>query len=103
MNIDEVLSGAQDAMTVKKVFGDPIEKNGVSVVPVAKVAGGGGGGGDNEGNAGGGFGLAAKPAGVYVIRGGEVQWEPTVSPIRMMIGWQLVSLFAIFVWWRLRR
>jgi uncharacterized spore protein YtfJ len=103
MNVDELLSGARESMSVKQVYGEPIEKAGVTVIPVAKVAGGGGGGSDTEGNGGGGFGLAAKPAGVYVIRDGVVSWEPTVSPIKMMIGWQLVSIFAIFVWWRLRR
>ena len=103
MNVDEMLSEARDAISVRKVFGDPVQENGVTVIPVAKVACGGGGGSDTEGNGGGGFGLAAKPAGVYVIRGAEVSWEPAVEPARMILGWQLVSVFALFVLWRLRR
>lgn len=103
MKVDELLSGARDAMSVKKVFGETVEQDGATVIPVAKVGGGGGGGGDAEGNGGGGFGLAAKPAGVYVITDGEVKWKPAVDPNQIVLGWQLVTAFAIFVWWRLRR
>ncbi len=78
-NVDELLAGARDAMSVKRVFGDPIEADGVTLVPVAKVYGGGGGGGDNENNGGGGFGLMARPAGAYVIKDGEVAWRPAID------------------------
>ena len=40
-NVDEILGGARDAMSIKRVFGDPIESEGVTIVPVAKVGGGG--------------------------------------------------------------
>jgi uncharacterized spore protein YtfJ len=83
MNVDEMLTGARDAMTVKRVFGDPIEKNGITLIPAAKLSGGGGGGGDAENNAGGGFGLRARPVGAYVIRGNDVTWEPAVDVTRM--------------------
>ena len=46
MNVTEMLSGARDAMTVKRVYGDPIEREGLTIVPAADVRGGGGGGGD---------------------------------------------------------
>jgi uncharacterized spore protein YtfJ len=103
VKVDEILSGARDAMTVRKVFGDPVEEDGLTVIPVANVRGGGGGGGDTEGNGGGGFGLAAKPAGAYVIKDGDVRWKPAVNPNAIVVGWQLVAAFGIFVWWRLRR
>lgn len=83
MNVDELLSGARDAISVRRVFGDPIEQEGTIVVPVAKVGGGGGGGGDSEHNGGGGFGLGAKPAGVYVIKDGQVSWRPAIDPVRV--------------------
>ena len=77
-NVDELLSGARDAISVKRVFGDPIEAEGVTIIPAAKVGGGGGGGGDSEDNGGGGFGIGAKPVGVYVIKtatsAGGLQW-----------------------------
>jgi uncharacterized spore protein YtfJ len=72
-NVDEILGGARDALTVRRVFGEPIEQEGATVVPVAAVRGGAGGGGDDAGNGGGGFGLSARPVGAYVIRDGEVQ------------------------------
>jgi uncharacterized spore protein YtfJ len=103
MKVDEMLSGARDAISVTKVFGETVHENGVAVIPVAKVAGGGGGGGDTEGNGGGGFGLAAKPAGAYVVKDGDVQWKAAVNMNRVLLGWQLVALFAVFVWWRLGR
>jgi uncharacterized spore protein YtfJ len=82
MNVDELLTGARDAISVRRVFGDPIEQDGTVVVPVAMVGGGGGGGSDSEQNGGGGFGLGAKPVGVYVIKDGQVSWRPTIDPIR---------------------
>jgi uncharacterized spore protein YtfJ len=103
MNVDELLSDARESLSVKKVFGEPVEENGVTVIPVANVRGGGGGGGDTEGNGGAGFGLIARPAGAYVIKDGDVNWKPAVNPNAQIVGWQLVATFAIFVWWRLRR
>jgi uncharacterized spore protein YtfJ len=83
MNVDELLTGARDAISVRRVFGDPIEHGEVVLVPVAKVGGGGGGGGDHENNGGGGFGLGARPVGAYVIKDGEVRWLPAVDPVRL--------------------
>ena len=90
MNPEELLKGARDSISVRRVFGDPIEHDGVVVVPVATVAGGGGGGGDSEDNGGGGFGLGARPVGVYVIKDGEVSWRPAIDPLR-------VALLALLV------
>jgi uncharacterized spore protein YtfJ len=72
MKVDELLQGAQLAVTARRVYGEPIESDGVTVVPAAAVRGGGGGGGDAEDNGGGGFGLAARPVGAWMIRDGDV-------------------------------
>lgn len=98
-NVDELLAGARDAMSVKRVFGDPIEADGVTLVPVARVYGGGGGGGDNENNGGGGFGLMARPAGAYVIKDGEVTWSPAIDLGRII----LAALAVIALWGPARR
>jgi uncharacterized spore protein YtfJ len=96
----ETLNKATDAMTVSRVFGAPIEKDGLTLVPVAAVfgAGGGGGGqgpqGQGEGS-GGGFGLRARPLGVYVVRGEEVTWRPAVDVNRMILGGQIFAIFAV--------
>ena len=44
MNVDELLTKARDAVHVTRVFGEPYEKNGLTVIPAANVMGGGGGG-----------------------------------------------------------
>jgi uncharacterized spore protein YtfJ len=102
-NVDEILGGARDAITVRRVFGDPVEQDGVTLVPVAHVRGGGGGGGDSEGNGGGGFGLSARPVGAYVIRDGDVRWRPAVDVNRLMLGWQIVSGLAVLAGWSILR
>jgi uncharacterized spore protein YtfJ len=88
MNISDLLK-TSDAISVRRVFGEPYEKDGLTIVPVAVVAGGGGGGeGHDEekhqGGEGGGFGMAGRPAGAYVIRGSEVKWEPAVDVNRIV-------------------
>jgi len=45
MEVQEVITQTRDALTVRKVFGEPYEKNGVTMIPVARVQGGAGGGG----------------------------------------------------------
>ena len=79
MKTDDLLQGARDAITVRRVYGDAVERDGVTLVPAAFVIGGGGGGGDEAGNGGGGFGLAGRPVGAWVIRDGEVSWRPAVD------------------------
>lgn len=98
MNMDEMLTGVRDAISVQRVYGEPIERDGVLVIPAAKVRGMGGGGGDNQNNGGGGFGITAKPAGAYVIRNGEVKWEPAIDVNRIALGGQLVAIvFFLFL------
>ena len=97
MDIQQVLGGAQDALTVKRVYGEPYEKNGLTVIPAAKVSGGGGGGGDTEGNGGGGFGITARPAGAWVVKGENVRWQPAVDATKVALMGQLVALAAILM------
>jgi len=86
--------GAQDAMTPRRVFGDPLQADGATILPVSVVAGGGGGGA--RGTDGGvGFGLRAEPAGVYVIRDGDAKWRPALNLNRVILGGQLVGTVAI--------
>ena len=84
-DIDDMFRGVRDALTVQRVFGEPIETEGVTLVPAAVVRGGGGGGGDDSNNGGGGFGIHARPAGAYVIRGDEVTWRPAVDVNRFAL------------------
>ncbi|MDQ3952367.1 MAG: sporulation protein [Actinomycetota bacterium] len=107
--VKETLDGVRDSITVRKVFGEPVDKDGVTVIPAASVAGGGGGGGGEEpGDAGSqrgfgtGFGIAARPAGAYVIRGDTVTWQPAIDVNRLAAG-VLVFLTLRLVLGRRRR
>jgi uncharacterized spore protein YtfJ len=98
----ENIRGTHDALTVRRVFGDAYEIDGVSVIPVAQVAGGAGGGGgegESEGQTGGGFGtgfgIGARPVGVYEVRDGQVTWKPAVDANRLAKGGQVLA--GIFV------
>jgi uncharacterized spore protein YtfJ len=101
MTAEGILGQARDALTVKRVFGEPIERNGITLVPVAAVRGGGGGGGgqDQGGNvgSGGGFGISARPVGAYQIKGDEVTWLPAVDTSRIVVLGQVVGLVALLV------
>src|SRR5215208_4037409 len=89
MNFQEAISKAQDAVTVRRVYGEPYERDGVVVIPAAKVSGAGGGGGGEDttrggSGSGGGFSLSARPVGAYVIEGGQVRWQPAVDIPRIV-------------------
>ena len=87
MNVTEVLGKANEAMSVKRIYGEPYDKDGLTVIPAASVQGGGGAGTghDEKGGEGqgGGFGVRGKPAGAYVIRGQDVPWRPAGDPNRI--------------------
>ena len=90
MDVDALLAAAQDAANVKRVFGEPIERDGTLVIPVAVVAGGGGGGGrdsqpDEPGEGGGGFWTWTHPIGVYVVRDGRVEYRPAIDVATLAI------------------
>lgn len=103
--VDDVLAsirGVRDSLTVARVFGDPYEFDGVSVIPVARLVGGAGGGGgeSTEGDApaagfGTGFGMEARPVGVYQVRGGDVVWKPTVDATRIVKGGQVLAAIGL--------
>jgi uncharacterized spore protein YtfJ len=101
MGANEVWDKARELITVERVFGEPFEKDGTTIIPVAAVTGGGGGGGQDaagggqESAYGGGFGVSARPVGVYVIRDGAVEWQESTDTLRMMLGWQVVAIASV--------
>ncbi len=73
--LHRTLEGARDASTVRRVYGDPVERGGALVIPAAAVRGGGGGGGGGgpqpsgeigEGS-GFGFGMEDRPVGAIAL------------------------------------
>lgn len=99
MDLQQLVGGVSDALTVSRVFGEPYVKNGVTVIPVAEVRGGGGGGegeeADHSGGMGGGFGLSARPAGVFVVSGNDAAWKPAIDVNRIVLGSQLLAIVAL--------
>jgi len=87
MKYEDLMTTAKDAITIRRVFGEPYEKNGITVIPAAAVSGGGGGGGghdkDGQEGEGGGFGVRGRPVGAYVIKGENVAWRPAVDVSRL--------------------
>ena len=103
-NVMETFRGARDVATVSRIFGEPIERDGVIVIPTAAVGSGGGGGGgsgegpDGPGEGGGvGWGWGGRPAGVYVIRGNDVEWVPAIDRNKMVTAAAMVATTALLV------
>ena len=100
------IRGTRDALSVRRVFGEPYTADGLTVIPVARIAGGAGGGGgegtgpgEQQGHGfGTGFGLGARPVGVYEIRDDHLKWRPTIDVDRLARGRQiLVGIGAVCV------
>ena len=100
MEVQDVIARARDTLTVKRVFGEPYEKDGVTIIPAARVLGGAGGGsgedpqGQGKGS-GSGFGLIARPVGAFIIRNGELSWRPAVDVNRIILGGQVVAIAVL--------
>jgi uncharacterized spore protein YtfJ len=64
---------------VQAVFGEPVERDGVTVIPVARVrwgVGGGGGEGPEGSGSGGGGGVTAEPVGYIEITASGATFRP---------------------------
>jgi uncharacterized spore protein YtfJ len=103
----ESLGGTASASAV---FGDPVERDGVTVVPVARVrygVGGGGGRGagrkkkrDADGAAqevgyGHGGGVQAAPVGYIEISGGRADYKRIADPVRPLAVLMLLPLVGV--------
>jgi len=67
------------AAGVRMLYGEPIERDGATIVPVARVrygfGGGSGSSGKGDGGAGGGGGVQSAPAGYIEMRGGKTRFR----------------------------
>ena len=112
-----IVERLQSAATVKTVYGDPIEANGKTIIPVARVRYGfGGGGGSRKGDAapeeggapqdtghGGGGGVEVSPEGVIEITQDQTRYI-SIGDRRRLIRAALVGfLLALFLLRRRRR
>ena len=94
MDARELTKAVREALSARQVFGEPVERDGVTVIPAATVIGGGGAGGGEppeDGEAGPqsgigiGFGGMMWPAGAFEIRGDRVTWRPAIDLTRVLV------------------
>jgi uncharacterized spore protein YtfJ len=107
MGFAELTAAARDALTVRRVFAEPVEKDGATIIAAARVRGGGGGGGGHDAGGdegeGGGFGVSATPAGAFVVRGGAVSWRPAVDVIQLAVTIAAVAIVYLVTRSRVQR
>ncbi|MCC7364331.1 MAG: hypothetical protein IT303_08145 [Dehalococcoidia bacterium] len=107
---DRLVSALADRLgasaTARAVFGEPVDRDGITVIPVAKVrygfGGGGGRGGEtSEGGSeggegsGGGGGATASPLGYIEVTGGEARFVRIKDPAALI---PLVAVGAVAFW-----
>ena len=80
-----------DNAKVSTVFGEPVEREGITVIPVAKARfgfGGGGGAGGREGEegsgGGGGGGASVSPVGYIEVRAGTAAFKRISNPTDLL-------------------
>ncbi|MGQ0774112.1 MAG: spore germination protein GerW family protein [Pseudonocardiales bacterium] len=98
--MQDMITRIREVIGASKVFGEPVQQDGVTVIPVTKVIGGGGGGGGSDAEKsqgfGGGMGWGSRPTGVYVLRDGEVAWKPAVDVNQAIVAGSVVATIALF-------
>ncbi len=87
---------------VKHIYAEPIERDGVTIVPVAKVRyafGGGGGQKDGEEGSGGGGGVAVTPIGYIEIKNGETRFRQIIDSASLLSLMAIGSLSLLTIFW----
>ena len=94
----------RDKANASAVFGEPVERDGVTVIPVAKARygfGGGGGAGAHQGEegsgGGGGGGALVSPVGYIEVRDGSAQFKRISTPTDLAVLVVAASLAALAV------
>jgi len=83
------------------IYGPPVERDGLTVIPVARVMyglGGGGGHRDAEEGSGMGGGVMARPVGYIEMKGGEARFCPIRNPV---LTWSLITAGSLLTLWAL--
>jgi uncharacterized spore protein YtfJ len=81
--VERIASIIQTNANARQIFGDPIERNGATIIPVARVQWGFGGGGLGHGSSergGGGGGARATAIGYIEVREGSSEFKPIYDP-----------------------
>lgn len=93
----------------KYIYGDPVERGGVTVITVAKAVYGFGGGSGKDGDegSGGGGGAVVTPVGYIEIKNGKTRFRPTrdwlnliplvaaAAPVILLSAWGMTRLLNL--------
>jgi uncharacterized spore protein YtfJ len=93
----EAFKSIREVLSARQVFGEPVVRDRVTMIPAAIVIGAGGGGGGARGSgkgdsaaqepdtgAGMGLGMIAWPSGAFEISEDRVTWRPTLDVARIV-------------------
>lgn len=90
--------------SARAVFGEAVEREGITIIPVARVWYGFGGGralpSEDESRVGGGGGVSATPVGYIEVRNGESRFRPIGMSATTKVG---LAAGAFLAWLWLRR
>ena len=92
-----------DRAKVSTIFGEPVEREGITVIPVAKARFGfGGGGGSGTGRSGeegsgggGGGGALVSPVGYIELREGAAEFKRINNPVDLLVAVAAAALGAL--------
>lgn len=91
------------AADASHIFGAPVERDGLTVIPVARAVygfGGGSGGREGEEGAGGGAGVALTPVGFIEMGGGAARFRRLRDPLTLL---PVVAAGCLAAGWALQR
>ena len=102
--LQRIGSTVGDKANASTVFGEAVEREGITVIPVARARfgfGGGGGAGGREGEegsgGGGGGGAIVSPVGYIEVRDGAAQFRRIFNPVDLLFVAMAASLGAVAV------
>lgn len=93
--LEDLMKKLADNAKATLIFADPVEREGMTIIPVAKMMWGfGGGGGSDKKNAAGGTGGAGGirtiPVGFIQLKGGKARFQPIFD------AGKIIMLFAVW-------
>lgn len=102
--LERISEAVGERAQVSAVFGEPVEREGLTVIPVAKARfgfGGGGGSGSREGDegsgGGGGGGASVSPIGFIEVRDGSAEFKRISTARDLLALVAAVSIAAVAV------
>ena len=95
----------------RNIYGEPVERDGVTVIPVAQAAygfGGGSGSGKKENGeagegSGGGGGVMLMPVGYIEIKNGQTRFRPTRDPLALLPAILAAAPLSLLMVWRITK